>query len=99
MQFYVDKHFSGSCSEVLNTEGVALSYVVYQSNKDALVIMMEGLTVGYFSVDRQGHLTEIAKVKLSGRIQTRTVSSQGLTWAGNCSLAILTGVLIFYVKS
>ncbi|ERL85430.1 hypothetical protein D910_02850 [Dendroctonus ponderosae] len=89
--YYVNSN--GSCSEVLNTEGAALSYVVYQANKDALVIMMEGLTVGHFSVDRQGHLTEIAKVKLSGRVQTRTVSSQGLTWAGNSSLAILTGDL------
>lgn len=83
--------FSGSCAEVLNTEGTPLSYVVYHPNKNALVIMMDGLTVGFFSVDRQGHLTEIAKVKLSGRIQTRGASSQGLTWAGSSSLAILTG--------
>jgi len=88
--------FSGSCAEVLNTEGTPLSYVVYHPNKNALVIMMDGLTIGFFSVDRQGHLTEIAKVKLSGRIQTRGASSQGLTWAGSSSLAILTGLLTIF---
>ncbi|KAL1494371.1 hypothetical protein ABEB36_009980 [Hypothenemus hampei] len=90
--YYVNS--SGACSEVLNTEGSALSYLLYQSNKDALIIMMEGLTIGYFSVDRQGHLSEITKVKLSGRIPNRAVSrEQGLTWAGNSTLAILTGDL------
>ncbi|XP_030750473.1 intraflagellar transport protein 140 homolog isoform X2 [Sitophilus oryzae] len=89
--YYVNA--SGSCSEVLNTEGTSLSYVVYHPTKDAIVVMMEGLTVGYFSVDKQGHLVEMAKVKLSGRVQSRTVGSQGLAWAGNSSLAILTGDL------
>ncbi|XP_076275745.1 intraflagellar transport protein rempA isoform X2 [Rhynchophorus ferrugineus] len=90
--YYVNSN--GSCAEVLNTEGTALSYVIYHPNKDAIIIMMDGLTVGYFSVDKQGHLNEMAKVKLTGRIQNRTVSSQGLTWAGSTSLAILTGDLI-----
>ncbi|XP_066140255.1 intraflagellar transport protein 140 homolog isoform X1 [Euwallacea fornicatus] len=89
--YYVNS--SGSCSEVLNTEGTPLSYMVFQPNKDALVIMMEGVTLGYFSVDRQGHLSEIAKVKLSGWIQSRSTNSQVLTWAGTSSLAILTGDL------
>lgn len=54
--------------------------------------MMEGLTVGHFTVDLQGQLTEIAKVKLSGRMQSiRTSNAQGLVWAGNNCLAILTG--------
>lgn len=56
--------------------------------------MMEGLTIGYFSVDYQGHLNEIAKVKLSGRVQSRSVGSQGLVWAGNSSLAVLTGICL-----
>lgn len=93
--YYVNN--SGSCTEVLNTEGVPLTYVVYHPNKDALIVMMEGLTIGHFSVDSQGHLTELAKVKLSGRIQTRTIGSQGLTWISNSSLAILTGDLMVRV--
>lgn len=82
---------AGSCSEVLNTEGIPLTYVVYHPIKDSLVIMMEGLTIGHFSVDYQGHLTELAKVKLSGRMQTRSIGSQGLVWISNSALAILTG--------
>ncbi|XP_049817321.1 intraflagellar transport protein 140 homolog isoform X2 [Aethina tumida] len=84
---------AGSCSEVLNTEGIPLTYVVYHPIKDSLVIMMEGLTIGHFSVDYQGHLTELAKVKLSGRMQTRSIGSQGLVWISNSALAILTGEL------
>ncbi|RZC33588.1 hypothetical protein BDFB_000428 [Asbolus verrucosus] len=89
--YYVNN--SGSCMEVLNTEGVPLSYIVHHPLKDALVIMMEGLTVGHFAIDSQGHLNELGKVKLSGRVQTRGVGSQGLVWASSSSLAILTGDL------
>lgn len=53
--------------------------------------MMDGLTIGYFTVNFQGHLMEQAKVKLSGRVQSRNIGSQGIVWAGNSSLAILTG--------
>ncbi|KRT80306.1 hypothetical protein AMK59_8792 [Oryctes borbonicus] len=84
----------GACAEVLNTEGIPLSYMLYHPTRDIVVIMMEGLTVGTFSVEPQGHLTELAKVKLSGRIQSmRSSNGQGLAWAGNNCLAILTGDL------
>ncbi|CAH2002580.1 unnamed protein product [Acanthoscelides obtectus] len=83
----------GLCSEVLNTEGVPLSCIIYHQTKDYLIAMMEGLTVGYFSVDYRGHLKELAKVKLSGRLHTRSVGSNGIVWAGTNSLAILTGDL------
>ncbi|CAH0563779.1 unnamed protein product [Brassicogethes aeneus] len=89
--YYVNH--SGSCAEVLNTEGIPLTYVVYHPKKDALIVMMEGLTIGHFTVDYQGHLQEIAKVKLSGRVQNRSVGSQGLIWTFDSSLAILTGDL------
>lgn len=81
----------GSCTEVLNTEGVPLTNVLYHHNKDIVVVMMEGLTIGHFSVDHQGNLTEVAKVKLNGKIQGRSDFSQRITWAGGDSLAILTG--------
>lgn len=56
--------------------------------------MMEGLTVGHFSVDSQGTLTELTRVKLSGRSQlNRAVTCYGMVWAGPNSLAILTGDL------
>lgn len=90
--YYVNN--AGTCIEVLNTEGVPLSYIVHHPSKDALIVMMEGLTVGHFSIDNQGHLNELAKVKLSGRLQTRGVGNQGLVWCSPSSLAILTGDLV-----
>ncbi|EFA08985.1 Intraflagellar transport protein 140 homolog-like Protein [Tribolium castaneum] len=90
--YYVNS--GGSCMEVLNTEGVPLSYIVHHPSKDALIVMMEGLTIGHFSVDSQGQLNELAKVKLSGRVQSRGVGTQGLVWCSNSSLAVLTGDLI-----
>lgn len=78
--------------EVLNTEGVPLTCLLYHSTKDALIVMMDGLTIGYFIVNFQGHLLEQARVKLSGRIQSRNIGCQGIVWAGSSSLAILTGI-------
>lgn len=83
----------GNCFEVLNTEGVPLTYVMHHPNKDAIVVMMEGWTIGYFSVvGGNGSLSEVLKVKLSGRLQYNSAGcGQGLTWAGGGCLAILTG--------
>ncbi|XP_074040796.1 intraflagellar transport protein rempA isoform X2 [Leptinotarsa decemlineata] len=89
--YYVNN--GGSCTKVLDTEGVPLSCLFYHPLKDAVIVMMEGFTVGLFSVSYQGDLSEVSKVKLSGRVQTRMVGSQGIVWAGNTSLAILTGDL------
>lgn len=88
--YYVNE--AGVCIEVLNTEGVPLSYILYHPTKNALIVMMEGLTIGHFSVDSQGQLMELSKVKLSGRGHAiRGVGSQGLVWANNSCLAVLTG--------
>lgn len=77
---------------MLNTEGIPLNYILYHPNRDILIVMMEGLTIGHFTVDSQGHLNEYAKVKLSGRMQSiRSVGLEGLAWAGNSCLAVLTG--------
>ncbi|XP_018335270.1 intraflagellar transport protein 140 homolog [Agrilus planipennis] len=90
--FYVNA--SGDCIEVLNIGGTTVNYLLYHPLKDALVLMMEGFTIGQFSVDSNGKLTEISKIKLSGRLHsTRGISDQGLIFAGNSCLAILTGDL------
>lgn len=73
--------------------------ILHHPSKDAMILMMEGFTVCYFSVDFRGQLTEITKVKLSGRVQTRNVGSQGITWAGISCLAILTGKYSQCVKT
>ncbi|KAK4874572.1 hypothetical protein RN001_013932 [Aquatica leii] len=90
--YYVNE--GGVCREVLNTEGIPLNYVLHHPSNNSLVIMMEGLTIGHFAFDTQGQLTEVMKVKLSGRGQSgRGVGNQGLVWATNSCLAILTGDL------
>lgn len=91
--YYVNSN--GSCTEVLNTEGVPLANVLYHRQKDHVIVIMEGLTIGNFSVDRQGNLIELGKVKLSGRVQTRGGDhSQKVTWCGNDQLAVITGDLV-----
>lgn len=88
--FYVEEQ--GKCIEVLNTEGVTLNFVMHHPSKEALVVMMEGLMIGYFTMGLNGILSEVLKVKLSGRLQFSSGGfGQGLTWAGGGSLAILTG--------
>lgn len=84
---------TGECIEVLNTEGVPLISMTHHPSKDGLVIMMEGFTVGYFSIDTTGHLSELSKVKLNGKFQAGYGAlDQGLVWAGAGFLAILTGM-------
>ncbi|KAK5641268.1 hypothetical protein RI129_009815 [Pyrocoelia pectoralis] len=94
--YYVND--GGVCREVLNTDGVSLNYILHHPVNNTLIIMMEGLTIGHFSIDSQGQLTELMKVKLSGRGQAiRGVGSQALVWATNTCLAVLTGDLIVRV--
>ncbi|KAB0793767.1 hypothetical protein PPYR_13387 [Photinus pyralis] len=84
----------GVCREVLNTDAVPLNYILHHPINNTLIIMMEGLTIGHFAIDSQGQLSELMKVKLSGRGQAlRGVSNQGLVWATNTCLAVLTGDL------
>lgn len=59
--------------------------------RDALVVLMEDMTVAHFMVESSGHLTELDRVKLSGRISGQ---SGAISWASN-SLAIITGLCIF----
>ncbi|XP_060521943.1 intraflagellar transport protein 140 homolog [Cylas formicarius] len=89
--FYINA--GGSCAEVLSTDGLGLLHMIFHPAKDSVIVVMEGLTIGHFSVDRLGHLTEIARVKLSGRMQARSTGGHGVAWAGNSSLAVLTGDL------
>lgn len=50
--------------------------------------LTEDLMVGHFLVESTGVLTELDKVKLSGRVAGH---SGAMSWAGN-SLAIITGL-------
>lgn len=52
--------------------------------------LMEDMTVGHYLVESTGALTELDRVKLSGRIPG---NNGAISWAGT-SLAIITGWLI-----
>lgn len=52
----------GTCTEVLNTEGVPLKKILYHEHKDNLIVMTEDLNVGQFQVNSNGQVTEIMKV-------------------------------------
>lgn len=55
--------------------------------RDAIVCLMEDMTVIHFLAEASGALTELDRVKLSGKIP----GNNGIiTWAGNV-LAIITG--------
>lgn len=53
----------GTCTEVLNTEGVPLKKILYHEHKDNLIVMTEDLNVGQFHVNPNGQVTEIMKVR------------------------------------
>ncbi|XP_058796246.1 intraflagellar transport protein 140 homolog isoform X2 [Phymastichus coffea] len=90
--YYIDNQ--GQCLQVLNMEGSALHSLLHHQTRESLVIMSEGLNIGHFQCDSvTGHLTELTKVKLSGRSDT-TKTGPSLCWAGINTLAILTGELM-----
>lgn len=62
--------------------------------REAIVTLMDDMTVGHFMVESTGALTELDKVKLSGRVPGH---NGVISWAGQ-ALAILTGILYFLNK-
>ncbi|XP_015590632.1 intraflagellar transport protein 140 homolog [Cephus cinctus] len=89
--FFVDAQ--GQCTEVLNTDGASIHCLLHHQTRDSLVIMTEGLNIGHFQADPiTGRLTELTKVKLSGRSDISR-SGPALCWCGGNTLAVVTGEL------
>ncbi|XP_037074398.1 intraflagellar transport protein 140 homolog isoform X2 [Pollicipes pollicipes] len=76
---------SGNCMEVLQADG-AIRFLLFYEGKEELVVVTETMVLGEFQVEYDGTLTEITKVKLSGRNQ-----DMQLSWAGPGVLAVATG--------
>ncbi|KAK3865459.1 hypothetical protein Pcinc_025661 [Petrolisthes cinctipes] len=76
---------SGSCVEVLQADG-GIKRLLHHQSRSLLVVITEGMVLGQFSVATDGSVTEVNKVKLSGR----TTDIQ-VTWAGAGLLAVSTG--------
>lgn len=57
--------------------------------REAIVGLMDDMTVCHFLVESNGSLTELDKVKLSGRV---TGHNGCVSWAGN-AMAIINGLI------
>ncbi|XP_012255289.2 intraflagellar transport protein 140 homolog [Athalia rosae] len=89
--YFVDSQ--GQCIEVLNTDGASLHCLLHHQTRDSVVVMTEGLNIGHFQADPiTGRLTELTKVKLSGKADISR-SGPSICWAGTNTLAVLTGEL------
>lgn len=84
--FYFNEE--GSCSEVLSTDGLVIKQLLFHETQPQLVMLTDGLKVGHFSVESSGKLSELLKMKLSGRPQDSC-----MTWVGSGLLAVSTGDL------
>lgn len=84
--FYINQ--SGTCVEVLRTDSPIIQ-ILFHPKREAIVTLMEDMTIAHYLVETSGALTELDRVKLSSRIS----GYDGLiSWAGN-ALAIITGDL------
>ncbi|XP_017466425.1 PREDICTED: intraflagellar transport protein 140 homolog [Rhagoletis zephyria] len=87
LMYYINQ--SGTCTEVLKNNSVPVMQMLWHPKKDAVICLMEDMTIALYLVESTGILTELDRVKLSGNL-----SGKGgvISWAGN-SLAIITGDL------
>ncbi|XP_050709384.1 intraflagellar transport protein 140 homolog [Eriocheir sinensis] len=76
---------SGNCVEVLQADG-GIKRLLHHESRSLLVVITESLVLGQFSVAVDGSVTEINRVKLSGRTNDIQV-----TWSGAGLLAVSTG--------
>lgn len=83
--FYVNQ--SGNCKEVLHPDGSTIMQMIWHPKREVVVTLDEDMMVGYYMVESQGTLTELERVKLSGRVPGK---NGVISWAGS-SLAVITG--------
>ncbi|XP_068236628.1 intraflagellar transport protein 140 homolog isoform X1 [Palaemon carinicauda] len=76
---------TGNCVEVLQADG-GIKKLLHHDARNLLVVITEGMVLGQFSVAPDGAVTEVNKVKLSGR--TNDIQ---MAWAGSGLLAVSTG--------
>lgn len=86
--FYVNQ--SGSCNEVLRYDTSPITQMLWHPKREVVVTLMEDMMVGHYMVESAGTLTELERVKLSGKVPGK---NGFITWAGS-SLAVITGNFI-----
>lgn len=83
--FYVNQ--SGSCNEVLRCDISSITQMLWHPKREVVVTLMEDMMVGHYMVESAGTLTELERVKLSGKVPGK---NGHISWAGS-SLAVITG--------
>ncbi|KAI9582059.1 intraflagellar transport protein 140 homolog [Glossina fuscipes] len=86
--FYVNQ--GGTSTEVLDGNSIPITQMLWHPKKDAVVCLMDDMTVIFYLVETTGILTELERVKLSSKVSKS--KGGGIAWVG-CSLAIITGDL------
>ncbi|KAH8409514.1 hypothetical protein KR222_007700 [Zaprionus bogoriensis] len=88
--YYINQ--GGSCTEIMKSgpQQPAIVQMLWHPKKDAVICLLEDLTITLYLVESTGILTELERVKLSGRGSSGKLGA--IAWAGN-SLAIITGDL------
>ncbi|XP_055383288.1 intraflagellar transport protein 140 homolog [Condylostylus longicornis] len=78
---------AGICTEALKNKSSPITQILWHPKRDAIVCLMEDMTVAHYLSESSGSLTELDRVKLSGKIPG---NNGEISWAAN-SLAIITG--------
>lgn len=78
---------SGTCKEILRSDGSTIMQMLWHPKREVVVTLDEDMMVGYYMVESQGTLTELERVKLSGKVPGK---NGFISWAGT-SLAVITG--------
>lgn len=82
---------SGTCTEVLRSDFAAVTQMLWHPKREVIVALMDDMSVGHYMVESSGVLTELERVKLSGRVPGQ---NGFIAWVGN-SLAVITGKFTF----
>ncbi|XP_053678512.1 intraflagellar transport protein 140 homolog [Anopheles nili] len=86
--YYINQ--TGTCTEIVRGDSIPITQILWHPKQDSIVILMEDITIGHYEVDSNGQISELDRVKLSGKVSG---SKSSITWVAGCALAILTGDL------
>uniref|UniRef100_A0A182RYS9 WD_REPEATS_REGION domain-containing protein n=1 Tax=Anopheles funestus TaxID=62324 RepID=A0A182RYS9_ANOFN len=86
--YYINQ--TGTCTEIVRGDSIPIMQILWHPKQDSIVILMEDITIGHYEVDTNGQISELDRVKLSGKVSG---SKSAITWVAGCALAILTGDL------
>lgn len=84
--YYINQ--SGTCTEVFKSDNSPITQILWHEKREAIVALMEDMSLVHFSVSADGTLSDLDRVKLSGRIPGHTGQ---ISWAATDVLAIIIG--------